>query len=61
MDDGMAIESVHGRHDAILEFLFGCDADGRSTEPASLEKKPSTILSQEPCVGVKTNSKRPAG
>ena len=27
MDHWMAIELVHGRHDPILEFLFGCDAD----------------------------------
>ena len=27
MDDGIAIEFIHGSHDAILEFLFGCDAD----------------------------------
>jgi hypothetical protein len=33
----------------------------RSTERASLEKKPSTRLSQEPCVGVKVNSKRLTG
>jgi hypothetical protein len=24
---GVLIEVVHGGHDAILEFLFGCDAD----------------------------------
>src|SRR3979411_1499087 len=29
----------------------------RSTERASLEKKPSTRLSKEPCLGVKVNSK----
>jgi hypothetical protein len=33
----------------------------RSTERASLEKKPSTRLSQEPYLGVKVNLKRPAG
>ena len=33
----------------------------RSTERASLEKKPSTSVSHEPCLGVKMNSKRPAG
>ena len=27
MDDGVAIEVIHGGHDAVLEFLFGCDAD----------------------------------
>jgi hypothetical protein len=33
----------------------------RRTEPASLEKKPSIRLSQEPCLGVNVNAKRPAG
>ena len=33
----------------------------RSTERMSLEKKPSIRLRQEPRVGVKVNSKRPAG
>ena len=33
----------------------------RSTERASLEKKPSMRLSHEPCLGVKVNSKRPRG
>ena len=33
----------------------------RSAERADLEKKPSTRLSQEPCLGVKISSKRPAG
>jgi len=33
----------------------------RSTERANLEKKPSMRLSQEPCLGVKVNAKRPAG
>ena len=27
MNDGLVIEVIHGSHDAILEFLFGCDAD----------------------------------
>ncbi len=33
----------------------------RNTERASLEKKPSMRFSQEPCFGVKMNSKRPSG
>jgi hypothetical protein len=33
----------------------------RRTERANLEKKPSMRLSQEPCLGVKVNSNRPAG
>jgi hypothetical protein len=27
VDDGLLIEEVHCGHDAILEFLFRCDAD----------------------------------
>ena len=27
MNDGMAIEFIHGSHETILEFLFGCNAD----------------------------------
>ena len=34
---------------------------GRRAERASLEKKPSTGFSQEPCFGVKVNWKRPSG
>ena len=33
----------------------------RGAERASLQKKPSTRLSQEPCFGVKTKMKRPSG
>src|SRR6266403_5814435 len=33
----------------------------RRTERANLEKKPSMRLSQEPCLGVNVNSKRPVG
>lgn len=33
----------------------------RSTERASLEKKPSMILSQDPWLGVKVKVKRPIG
>jgi hypothetical protein len=27
VDDGMAVEFIHGGHDAILKFLFGRNAD----------------------------------
>src|ERR1700757_4242343 len=27
MNDRLVIEVIHGSHDAIVEFLFGCDAD----------------------------------
>src|SRR6266700_3909930 len=49
---------------AMMRSLSSClDATRiwRSTERASLEKKPSMRLSQEPCFGVKVNSNRPAG
>ena len=40
MDDGVAIEVIHGRHDAVLELLFGCDSDMAQDRAVSLEKKP---------------------
>ena len=61
MDDGVAVEMVMA---AMMRSLSSClDATRmwRRTERASLEKKPSTRLSQEPCLGVKMNSKRPTG
>ena len=27
MNDGIAVEFIHGGHDARLELLLGCDAD----------------------------------
>jgi hypothetical protein len=27
VNDGNAVEIIYGGHEAILEFLFGCDAD----------------------------------
>ena len=59
VDERLMIDELDCAHDAILEFLLGCDTDVAQPERPSLEKKPSTRLSQEPCVGVNTNSKRP--
>jgi len=61
MNDGLLIEVIHSGYDAILEFCLDATRMWRRTERASLEKKPSTRLSQEPCLGVKVNSKRCAG
>ena len=43
-----------------LSSCFELTRIWRKTERANLEKKPSIRLSQEPWVGVKVNSKRPA-
>ena len=56
MNDGLLIEIVHGSHDPILEFLFGRDADVAEDGAGKFIKKPSTRLSQEPCLGVKVMS-----
>ena len=62
MDDRMSVELVDCGDDALLEFLFRSETRmWRRTDRESLEKKPSTRLSQEPCLGVKVNSKRPVG
>ncbi len=61
MDDGVSIEVIDGGDDAVLEFLFGCDADmaqhraGELGEETFDEVKPGAVL------GVKVNSKRPTG
>jgi hypothetical protein len=56
VNDGMAIEFIHGihdSHDAVLEFLFGRDADvaqhraGELGEEALDEIKPGTMLGCE--------------
>ena len=44
-----------------LSSCFDATRMWRKTERANLEKKPSMRLSQEPCLGVKVNAKRPDG
>lgn len=44
-----------------LSSCFEVTRMWRRMERANLEKKPSMRLSQEPCLGVKVNSKQPAG
>jgi len=39
VDDGLLIEEVHCGHDAILEFLFGCDADVAQHRAGELGKE----------------------
>src|SRR5208337_1851207 len=53
VNDGMAIEVIHGGHDAVLELLFGCDADvaqdraGELGEEALDEVEPGAVLGRE--------------
>ena len=53
VDDGALIEVFHGGHDAILEFLLGCDADltqdrtGELGEEALDQIEPGTVLGRE--------------
>jgi hypothetical protein len=61
VNDGIAVEIIHGGHEAILDLLLGCDADVAQDGAGSLEKKPSTRLSQEPCLGVKVSDDRLGG
>ena len=62
MDDGITVEEFHGSHDAVLEFLFGRDADvaqdgaGEFGEEALDEVEPGAMLGNEgelePAVGL---------
>src|SRR6266481_3440457 len=53
MDDGSFVEVIHGSHDAVLEFLFGCDADvsqdgaGKLGEEALDQVQPGAVLGRE--------------
>ena len=53
MNDGLLIEVIHGGHDAILEFLFGGDADvaqdgaGEFGEEALDQVEPGAIRGRE--------------
>src|ERR1700738_1274341 len=53
VDDGIAIEFIHGGDDAVLEFLFGCDADvaqdgaGELGKEALDEVEPGAVLGCE--------------
>jgi len=53
MDDGMLVDVIRGSHDAIFEFLFGCDADvpqdgaGKFREEAVDQVQPGAVLGRE--------------
>ena len=40
MDDTVSIEKIHGGHDAVFEFLFGCDADVAQHRTSELGEEP---------------------
>jgi hypothetical protein len=53
VNDGIAVEMIYRGHQAILEFLFGCDADvaqdgaGEFGKEALDEIKPRAVLGDE--------------
>jgi hypothetical protein len=49
MNNGIRVEVSH---DSMLEFRFGDDTNVAENGATSLEKKPSTRLSQQPCFSV---------
>jgi len=52
-NDAVSVELVHGGHDALLEFLFGCDSDvaqdgaGELGEETFDEIEPGAVLGRE--------------
>ena len=62
MSNGVLVEVIHGSHDAVLEFLFGCHADVAQDGAGELgEEALDQIEPRAACLGVNVNSKRPAG
>ena len=53
VDDRVLVEVIHGSHDAVLEFLFGCDTDVAQHRACELgeealdEIEPRTMLGRE--------------
>ena len=53
MDDGILVEVIHSRHDAVFEFLFGADTDvaedgaGKLGEKALNEVEPGAVFGRE--------------
>ena len=53
LNDAIAVEFIHGGHDAVLEFLLGCDADvarhraSELGEEALDEVEPRAMLRRE--------------
>ncbi len=61
MDDGVSIEVIHGGHDAVLELLFGCDADMAQHRAGELGEEALDEIEPRAVLGVKVNSNRPVG
>lgn len=53
MNDGVLVEVIHGSHDAVLEFLFGCDTNvaqdraGKFGKEALDQIQPGAVLGRE--------------
>ena len=53
MNDGVPVEVIHGGHETVLEFLFGCDADVAQYGAGELRKEtldevePGAVLGRE--------------
>jgi hypothetical protein len=58
MHDGLLVDVLYGGQDALRKLLFGSDLD--VSEHGARQLGEEALLSQEPCLGVKVNSKRPS-
>jgi hypothetical protein len=56
MNDGIAVEMIMAALRRSLSSCLDATLMWRRTERASSEKKPSTRLSQEPCLGVNSHA-----
>jgi hypothetical protein len=57
----MAGEFVHGSHDAILEFLFGCDADVTQDGAGEFGKEPLDEIEPGAVLGSESEFKAARG
>ncbi len=59
MNDRVLVEVIHGCHDAVLEFLFGCDADVARDGARELGEEAFDQVQPGAVLGREVNSKRP--
>ena len=61
MNDRIAVEKIHGGHEAILELLPGGDANVPQDGTGEFRKEALDEIEPRAVIGVKVNSKRCTG
>jgi hypothetical protein len=61
LNHGIVVEMINGGHEAVLESLFGCDADVTKDGASEFGNEALGAVEPEAGLGVRVNSKRCVG